>query len=126
MKYNHLLIKGPMGSGKTTLSLDLFRKLRDLEKKVSYFSFDKLYLSYFSSMFKETLMIEAAELLALNVNTMKHKGYFSIIEGIFIKPVYESFNESLEGSMLNVNLQVPLEICLEGNNQREGLKKLND
>ncbi len=126
MRYDYLLIRGPAGSGKTTISLEIFRRLRRERNLTSYFSFDRIYLSYFASCFNRETMLEASDFMCEMIERQRARTYFGIIDGVFSRPVYERVRTKLPGNLCTITLKAPLDLCLERNREREGIRKLPD
>lgn len=124
MNYNYLLIKGPLGVGKTTTALYLTRQLREEGHNCSDLSFDHFYKSFFDLYFSEEKVMETGKLVLPLIEQLREIGYFCIIEGVFLRPVYEYVRLNLSGRLLDVTLNAPLEVCLLRNAEREKDKKL--
>ena len=116
----YLLIRGPLGIGKTTISKILSKKL-----KAEYFSMDKILADNKldnrgdESCIPARNFVKANEIILPEIKKYLEKGTIVVLDGCFYhKEQISHLEKNLKFKQLVFDLKAPIEICIERDSKR--------
>lgn len=117
----YLIIRGPLGIGKTTISKILIKKL-----KAKYFSMDKILSdNKLDKRGKEPCIparnfIKANNLIIPKIKSYLEKGKIVILDGCFYhKEQISQLEKKLKFKVFAFDLKAPIEVCIKRDSKRK-------
>ncbi|MBI2573057.1 hypothetical protein HYV86_04320 [Candidatus Woesearchaeota archaeon] len=123
MPIDYLVLRGPIGVGKTTTAYKLMEKLRLDNIIFSYFCLDLIGRDLIGGEPSSKRRQDTMNMIAPEINNQITQKRFPIIDGLFDTKLIELTDLVITGKPLYITLHAPLAICYVRNNKREGAKK---
>ena len=123
MNHDYIIVRGPIGVGKTTIAKNLVRMMRENGQSCSYFSIDDCCLNLVGGPYsfeKKSLVFHILTPLLQELISQK---YTPVIEGLLNKQQCNELKNLIQGNPLYITLVASLEQCIARDSIREGYKK---